>query len=159
MLKAVQHLIGGVLEAGVGLVQLTGCLASQLAQLVAIGDMRESSKNQIRTHCNSPSKKLAPAGTNPLAGGAAGAPTHMRLAPNFQSQSLDAQNERTVQNPDALSQIVEQALCRISDTGSSLGNYPSCIPIPAVKSAPGHQRRALAQYDAGKVRRAFNQTL
>jgi hypothetical protein len=48
--KTAQNLIGRVLEPGVRLVKLTGCLACQLAKLVAIGHVRKCPKYQIRTH-------------------------------------------------------------------------------------------------------------
>jgi hypothetical protein len=69
-----------------------------------------------------------------------------RFPPNYNSQGLDARVERTVQNSGAHSQIVEQALRRISDTDYSLGNYPFCIPVPAVikNRTPGHQRMSLS---------------
>ena len=47
VLEAVQHLIGGVRQAGVGLVQLAGRLGRQLAELVAIGNVGECSKDKI----------------------------------------------------------------------------------------------------------------
>jgi hypothetical protein len=113
-------------------VQLAGCLARQLAQLVAIGDMRKSSKNQIRTHCEILlRKKLAPAGTKQTPAAQKGCPVQQGF-PNYNSQGLDARVERKVQNPDALSQNLEKALRRISDTDCSLGDYPFCIPVPAV---------------------------
>jgi hypothetical protein len=56
-MKAVKNFVGGVLQPRVGLVQLASCLACQLAELVAIGYMIESPKNQIRTHRKSPCKK------------------------------------------------------------------------------------------------------
>jgi hypothetical protein len=57
-MKAVKNFVGGVLQPRVGLVQLASCLACQLAELVAIGYMIESPKNQIRTHRKSPCKKF-----------------------------------------------------------------------------------------------------
>lgn len=50
--KTNQYFVGGVLKPGVRLVQFTGCLTCQLAELVAIGHMRECPKNQIGTHFN-----------------------------------------------------------------------------------------------------------
>jgi len=49
-LKTAQNFIGRILQPCVRLVQLAGCLAGQLTQLVAIGDMRKCPKNQIGTH-------------------------------------------------------------------------------------------------------------
>jgi hypothetical protein len=50
--ESAQDFIRSVLQPCVRLVQLTGCLASQLTELVAIGHMRECPKNQIGTHCH-----------------------------------------------------------------------------------------------------------
>jgi hypothetical protein len=47
VLEAVENFVGGVLEAGVGLVQLAGRLGGKLAKLVAIGDVSECSKNEV----------------------------------------------------------------------------------------------------------------
>jgi hypothetical protein len=47
VLEAIKNFIGGVLETGVGLVQLAGRLGSELAEFVAVGDVGESSKNEI----------------------------------------------------------------------------------------------------------------
>jgi hypothetical protein len=45
--------------------------------------------------------------------------------PKFSTpKGIDARVARTVQNPDALSQIMEQAFSRISDTVCRLGNHP-----------------------------------
>jgi|HubBroStandDraft_2_1064218.scaffolds.fasta_scaffold197053_1 hypothetical protein len=49
-MKAVQDFISGVLQPCIRLVQLAGCLASQLTELVAIGHMRKCPKYQIGTH-------------------------------------------------------------------------------------------------------------
>jgi hypothetical protein len=49
-MKANEHIVRGVLEPGVGLMQLAGGLAGQLAELVTIGHVRECRKYQIRTH-------------------------------------------------------------------------------------------------------------
>src|SRR5690348_15752879 len=48
--EADQDFVGGVLQPSRRFVQLPGCLARQLAELVAIGDVRKCTKNQIRTH-------------------------------------------------------------------------------------------------------------
>src|ERR1700738_3110282 len=40
-----QDLVGGVLEARIGLVQLAGGLAGQLAKLIPVGHMRECPEN------------------------------------------------------------------------------------------------------------------
>ena len=48
--EADEDFVGGVLQPGIRLVQLPGSLARQLAELVAIGDVRKCTKNQIRTH-------------------------------------------------------------------------------------------------------------
>jgi hypothetical protein len=45
-----KNFIGCILQPGVGLVQLPGRLARQLAELVTIGHVRECPVNQIRTH-------------------------------------------------------------------------------------------------------------
>jgi hypothetical protein len=59
--KAGQYLIGCVLQPGIRLVQLPGCLAGQLTELVAIGHMREiPNRNALRV---SPSRVACPAGT------------------------------------------------------------------------------------------------
>ena len=47
ILETVEHLIGGVLEAGVGLVELARRLGGKLAQLIAVVHVSEGSKNQI----------------------------------------------------------------------------------------------------------------
>src|ERR1700744_3456443 len=47
ILEAIQHLVGGVLKAGVRLVKLAGRLGSELAELVAVVDVCEGSKNQV----------------------------------------------------------------------------------------------------------------
>jgi hypothetical protein len=49
-MKAMQNIVGRILKPGGGLVQHPGCLACQLAELVAIGHMRECPEYQIRTH-------------------------------------------------------------------------------------------------------------
>ena len=48
--EADEDFVGGVLQPCVRLVQLPGSFASELAELVAIGHVRECPKNQIRTH-------------------------------------------------------------------------------------------------------------
>src|SRR5579863_8540959 len=48
--EADENLVGRVLQPSGRFVQLPGSLARQLAELVAIGDMRKCTKNQIRTH-------------------------------------------------------------------------------------------------------------
>ena len=47
ILEAVKNLVRRVLQPSIGLVQLTGCLGGQLAELIAIRDVGESSKNKI----------------------------------------------------------------------------------------------------------------
>jgi len=47
VLKAVEDFVGGVLETGVGLVEFAGRLGGELAELITIGDVSESSKNKI----------------------------------------------------------------------------------------------------------------
>jgi len=47
VLEAIKNLVGGVLQASVGLVELPGRLGGELAELVAIRDVSESSKNKI----------------------------------------------------------------------------------------------------------------
>ena len=49
-MEADEDLIRCVLQPCIRLVQLPGSLARQLAELVAIGHVRECPKNQIRTH-------------------------------------------------------------------------------------------------------------
>ncbi len=49
-MKTDQDFIGRILQPRVRLVQLSGSLAGQLAELVAVGHMRECPKNQVRTH-------------------------------------------------------------------------------------------------------------
>jgi hypothetical protein len=49
-MKAVKNFIRSVLQPCVGLMKFTGCFASQLAELVAVGHVRECPKYQIRTH-------------------------------------------------------------------------------------------------------------
>jgi hypothetical protein len=47
---------------------------------------------------------------------------------------------------------VEQASCRISDTGCSLGNYPFRIPVPAKNKRTGASTdEPQLNYDAGKT--------
>jgi len=48
--KTAQNFVCGVLQPCIRLVKLTGCLASQRAELVAIGHMRKCLKNEIGTH-------------------------------------------------------------------------------------------------------------
>jgi hypothetical protein len=55
MVEADENLIGGVLETGVGLVQLTGCLRGKLAQCVTILNVGKCPKDKIRAHLYSPS--------------------------------------------------------------------------------------------------------
>jgi hypothetical protein len=50
VLEAVQDLVGRVLQARVRLVQLARRLAGELAELIAVGHVRESTKDQIGTH-------------------------------------------------------------------------------------------------------------
>jgi hypothetical protein len=47
VLEAIQHLIGSVLEAGVGLVKLASRFGGELAELVAVVYVCEGSKNEI----------------------------------------------------------------------------------------------------------------
>jgi hypothetical protein len=47
VLEAVEDFIRGVLQTGVGLVKLAGRLGGKLAELVAVGNVGESSKNKI----------------------------------------------------------------------------------------------------------------
>jgi hypothetical protein len=47
VLETVENLIGGVLEAGVGLMQLAGRFGGELAELIAVGDVGQCSKNEI----------------------------------------------------------------------------------------------------------------
>jgi hypothetical protein len=57
VLEALQDLIGGVLQAGVGLVKLAGGLGGELAELIPVGDVREGTKDEIGTHGKSPDEK------------------------------------------------------------------------------------------------------
>ena len=45
--EALEDLVGGVLEAGVGLVQLAGRLRCQLTELVAVVDVGQCSENKV----------------------------------------------------------------------------------------------------------------
>jgi len=47
VLEAVENFVSGVLQAGIGLVQLAGRLGGQLAEFVAVCDVGESSKNEV----------------------------------------------------------------------------------------------------------------
>ena len=47
VLEAIENFVGGVLQTGVGLVKLTSRLGGQLTEFVAVGDVGESSKNEI----------------------------------------------------------------------------------------------------------------
>jgi hypothetical protein len=73
-LKTGKNLICRVLHPGIRSVQLAGCLARQLTQLVAIGHMRKCPKNQIGTHYEFLLQKIGPARNSIGAGGAAGEP-------------------------------------------------------------------------------------
>jgi hypothetical protein len=79
--------------------------------------------------------------------------------PKNNSQGLDARNERTVQNPDALSQIMEQASCNISATDCRIGSHPSHIPIPAAINAPVHQRMSLSSNMTRETTEGLSQNL
>jgi len=57
VLEALEDLVGGVLQAGVGLVQLAGGLGGELAELIPVGDVREGTKDEIGTHGKSPDEK------------------------------------------------------------------------------------------------------
>src|SRR3569833_2338110 len=48
--EADENFVGRVQQPCVGLVQHPGSFASKLAELVAVGHVRECPKNQIRTH-------------------------------------------------------------------------------------------------------------
>lgn len=50
VMEANQDFVHRVLKPSVRLVQLAGSLAGKLTKLVAVGHMRECTKNQIRTH-------------------------------------------------------------------------------------------------------------
>ena len=43
-LKAAQNLVRGVLQPGVGFVELAGCFARQLSELITVGHVRECPK-------------------------------------------------------------------------------------------------------------------
>jgi hypothetical protein len=47
VLETIKDLIRGVLKPGIRLMQLTSCLGSKLAELIAIRDVGESSKDKI----------------------------------------------------------------------------------------------------------------
>jgi hypothetical protein len=51
-MEAIKDFVSRVLQPGVRLVQLTGCLAGQQTELVAVGHMRKCPKYKIRTHCH-----------------------------------------------------------------------------------------------------------
>ena len=83
-LKPAQNFVGGVLQPCVRLVQLTGSLACQLTELVAIGHMRECLKNKIRTHCESPSSSnTCPERNSWPAGAAEGKPIQYEGCPKL----------------------------------------------------------------------------
>ena len=46
-LEAIKDFVGGVLQTGVGLVQLASCLGGELTQLVTVVDVGHCSKNQV----------------------------------------------------------------------------------------------------------------
>jgi len=129
-LEAGKDLISSVLEPCIRLVQLPGCLAGQLTQLVAIGHMRECPKYQIRTHHEFLLPVLAARRGLPDAVGAAGKPIQSSGYPNSRFQGLDARAERQVQNfarfrmlwkrPHTVSEIQIPA---------SVHHVP-CIPVP-----------------------------
>jgi len=109
-MKSAQDFIGRVLQPCVRLVQLAGCLASQLTQLVTVGDVRKCSKNKIGTHsefllqhnlCQPELYRRRQCGKGSL-----------RLADRpkvYHSRTLDARSGRRVHNHGALSHNVEQA--------------------------------------------------
>jgi hypothetical protein len=89
-LKPAQNIIGGVLQPCIRLMELTGCFACQLTELVAIGHMRECPKYQIRTHCKFLLQISAcPPGTSWLRWCSRGV-TQIGGAPPFHSHLLDA---------------------------------------------------------------------
>ena len=47
VLETVEDVVGGVLQAGVGLVQLAGGLGGELTELVSVIYVREGTKDQI----------------------------------------------------------------------------------------------------------------
>jgi len=47
VLEAVEDLVRGVLQAGVGLVELAGSLGGELTELVAVGDVGECTEDEI----------------------------------------------------------------------------------------------------------------
>src|ERR1700729_904786 len=55
MVEADENLICSVLKTGIGLVQLTRGLRSQLTQCIAIRNVGKCPKDKIRTHLYSPS--------------------------------------------------------------------------------------------------------
>jgi hypothetical protein len=128
-LKAAQDFIGGVLQPSVGLVQLASCLARQLTQLVAIGDMRKSSKNQIRTHCEILLQKNGSDGRNRNASGATGDSRTARVSPNYHSQGLDAQIARTVQHSDALRRLRSRHYAESVIQIAAMGTIHSAFPF------------------------------
>ena len=47
VLEPVEDFVGGVLETGVGLVELAGRLGGELAELIAVGDVSKCSKDKV----------------------------------------------------------------------------------------------------------------
>jgi hypothetical protein len=47
VLEPVENFVGGVLQTGVGLVELAGRLGGELAELVAVGDVSKCSKDKV----------------------------------------------------------------------------------------------------------------
>ena len=96
--KAAQNFVCGVLQPCIRLVELAGCLARQLAELVAILNLRKRFKNKIGTHCVSPSISIAcpeaPVLGHPPGGGQ---PIQTRTTPNCCFHLLDAHPEPKVQ--------------------------------------------------------------
>ena len=45
--EPIEHLVGGVLQASVGLVKFAGRLGGELAEFIAVGNVGESSKDKI----------------------------------------------------------------------------------------------------------------
>jgi hypothetical protein len=93
--KTAQNFVCGVLQPCIRLVKLTGCLACQRTELVAIGHMRKCLKNEIGTHCVSPSSSNCRSGNEPLSrqcsrGKPIQAKYKFRAAPNCNFHILDA---------------------------------------------------------------------
>jgi hypothetical protein len=78
-----KYFIGSVLQPCIRLVQLPGCLARQLTELITIGHMRKCPKYQIRTHYVILLQEIATRPDLSAIAGAAGLPDGAGSAPKF----------------------------------------------------------------------------